>query len=102
MRKAAIIAIAAAAALVSCTKHESRVPAAEISFQTAAYSTKAGIDGPEFPKDQTFGVYAWAEGTINGGYFMDNERIGYGDDGLWKAEHTYYWPTDVTIDFWGY
>ena len=102
MRKAALIALAAAAALVSCTKHESRVPAAEISFQTAAYSTKAGIDGPEFPKDQTFGVYAWAEGTINGGYFMDNERIGYGDDGLWKAEHTYYWPTDVTIDFWGY
>ena len=102
MRKAAIIALALLAALVSCTKQAKEVSVAEISFQTAAYLSKAGIDGTEFPSDDAFGVYAWAEGTIDGGFFMDDEVVSCDSDGIWKASGTYYWPNDVTIDFFGY
>ena len=103
IRKVILLASALAIALASCTKNE--MPESEgkqVAFQAASYTTRAGIDGTVFPTSETFGVYAWAEGTI-GEYFMDNERISYNAaDGIWRPSTTYYWPKGVTIDFQGF
>ena len=103
IRKVTIYALAALAALASCTKNELPSQSGrEIGFQTASYSTRVGIEGTVFPTSESFGVYAWAEGTI-GEYFMDNERISYTtSDGIWRPSTTYYWPQNTTIDFLGF
>ncbi|MBO4557274.1 MAG: fimbrillin family protein [Bacteroidales bacterium] len=100
MKKAFIIILVAAVALVSCTKREIEGSKA-ISFQTASYATRAGIEGTVFPTTESFGIYAWAEGTI-GEWFMNNEQIVYGEDGKWASANTYFWPKTTTVDFFGY
>lgn len=102
MKKTLIIVLMAVITLASCTKRENSASSSRtIGFQTAAYATRAGIEGTEFPTTETFGVYAWAEGSL-GEYFMPNALVSYGADDLWTAAGTYYWPQDVTIDFFGY
>lgn len=101
MKKFVIIALAAAMSLAACSKTDMGKGSGEVSFQVASYATKLGIEGTVFPTSESFGVYAWAEGTVQD-YFMPNERISYGSDGLWKPAGTYYWPKGVTIDFFGY
>ena len=101
MKKIIIISLAALLALASCTKKEAESSSREITFQTAAYLTRAGIDGPEFPTSETFGVYAWASGNPDG-YFMQNEKIAYNSEGKWTAATEFYWPVKQTVDFFGY
>ncbi len=101
MKKTTIILLVTLIALAACTKTERQTAQSAISFQTAALVTRAGIDGPEFPTQETFGVYAWAEGADDG-LFMPNVEIIYSEDGQWKPATPYYWPNKVIIDFFGY
>ncbi len=102
MKKTTIILLAALLTLAACTKTEKRSDKSGISFNPAALMTRAGIDGPEFPTSETFGVYAWTP-LADDGVFMPNERVSYNPtDGTWKASGTYYWPNKVVIDFFGY
>lgn len=85
--------------LASCAKNEVTVNTVrhEISFMAANYATKAGVTGTVFPTTETFGAYAWADGT-GGTYFMDNEVVSF-QDPLWLPSTTYYWPKYATVDF---
>lgn len=101
MKKLLGIILSAAILTVACSEvNVSYVPKqSEISFITASYLTRVGIDGPVFPTTETFGAYAWADGTV-GEYFMDNKEISfYSSTGLWKPASTYYWPKSSTVDF---
>ena len=104
IRKVTIYAaLATLMTFASCTKSEIlQENGRAIAFQTASYTTRIGIEGTVFPTSESFGVYAWAEGTI-GDYFMDNERISYSaTDDVWRPSTTYYWPKNTTIDFQGF
>ena len=98
MRNSIFYIVLAAVLLGGCAKREiTRDFQHEITFQAINPLTKAGIEGTVFPTDQTFGAYAWADGTENP-YFMENETISF-QDPLWKASTTYYWPKNTTVDF---
>lgn len=86
--------------LASCAKTEMAPErnARTISFLTANYATKVGISGTQFPTSETFGVYAWTDGTT-GPYFMDNEVVAFQEDELWQTDTPYRWPIDRTVDF---
>ena len=99
MKKLFAVILSAALLTVACTKVMVNPGQREISFQTASYITKAGIDGTVFPNTETFGAYAWAAGTV-GTYFMDNEEVSFNSGtGKWKPSTTYYWPKNTTVDF---
>ena len=101
MKKILGLILSAALLTVACSKVNTISPVEqnEISFLTVSSLTKVGIDGPVFPTDQTFGAYAWADGTV-GEYFMDNKEISYySSTGLWRPFSTYYWPKNSTVDF---
>ena len=106
MRK--ILYLIAAAALLlpaSCAK-QSLAPAQDerpIAFLAANYATKVGISGTQFPTTETFGMYAWTEGSD--AYFMDNEVIALreGEKGkIWTTATPYKWPKDKMLDFVGF
>ena len=102
MKKVIIISLAALLAVTACSKKETTPVSKAVTFQTAAYATRAGIEGPEFPKTETFGVYGWATNNPDG-YFMNNERISYNEeDGTWGSDPTAFWPLKATVDFIGY
>ena len=85
--------------LAACTRNVPTTPPSELSFQVASYLTRGPITGSIFPIDESFGAYAWADGTLSG-YFMENERISFVEEqGLWKPSSTYYWPKQGTVDF---
>lgn len=87
---------------VACTKSETGEQGKSISFQTASLLSKAILSGTEFPKSETFGVYAWSD-LVPGGYFMENELVSfYTQDALWKPSKSYYWPKRGTVDFIAY
>ena len=96
-----IAAVAALVALSACTKTETVAPRnSEISFQTASYLTR--VTGTEFPKTETFGVFAWTANTA-GPYFMNDETVSYvTSEDLWKPSTTYYWPKGQSVDFVSY
>ncbi|MBP5559905.1 MAG: fimbrillin family protein [Bacteroidales bacterium] len=101
MKKLFGIILSAALLTVACSEvHVSYVSEpGEVSFITASCLTRVGIDGPVFPTTETFGAYAWAEGTA-GPYFMENTEITFNSaSGLWKPLSTYYWPKNNTVDF---
>jgi hypothetical protein len=100
MKKLFAIVLSAALLTVACTKVQVNTPAQrEVSFQTASYVTKVGIEGTVFPTSETFGAYAWAAGTV-GTYFMDNEEVSFNSSTTkWKPSTTYYWPKNTTVDF---
>ena len=101
MKKFFFIAVAVVA-MAACSKTEVN-PVAEnnaISFQTATAVTK--VTGSVFPQDQTFGVYAWTEGTT-GEYFIENKEVSYNATGnMWTTATPYYWPKNQTVDFFCY
>ena len=99
MKKLAYIIIAASLLLTACAKNEVKEDASarQISFLAANYATKAGVTGTVFPTTESFGAYAWADGT-DGTYFMDNEVVSF-QDPLWVPSTTYYWPKYATVDF---
>jgi len=99
MKKIFYLIAVTALLLQACAKSEEPVAAGRtIVFQTASYSTKLGITGPQFPTSETFGVFSWTEGTT-GPYFMNNEVVAYQADELWKTSTAYYWPLDRVVDF---
>ena len=99
MKKLFAIVLSAALLTVACTKVQVNHAQREVSFQTASYITKVGIDGTVFPTTETFGAYAWAAGTV-GAYFMDNEKVSFNSTTTkWKPSTTYYWPKNTTVDF---
>ena len=114
MKKIYIIA-AAALALAACSKTEVFAPVAgEIDFAPNALSTKALIEAGEFPTDQTFSVFAFADLDGTGSDYttdytspvMNDVEISYhtvGTSGDWKAKQgTYLWPATGTVDFYAY
>ncbi len=101
MKKLVAISVCAAMLAVSCSKVavNSGSMRNEVSFLTASYMTKVGIEGTVFPTTETFGAYAWADGTI-GAYFMNNEQVSFNPStNQWKPSSTYYWPKNTTVDF---
>jgi len=89
----------------SCAKNEVKVAdnGHAITFQTITGLNTKAITGTEFPKDETFSTYAWAEGTVNE-YFMQNITVAYNStDNIWKPQgETFYWPKNTTVDFVSY
>ena len=97
MKKFVFIA-AAALALAACTKTDLIGPQNVISFQPANQLTK--VTGSVFPTDQTFGTYAWTEGTT-GEYFIENKEVSFAN-GVWSTATAYFWPKNQSVDFFSY
>ncbi len=106
-----IIALAALAALVGCSKITADGPdnkaenkGQEINFQVATYlgQTKAEGDETAYPTNIPFGTYAWYNNSSTSTVFMNNQKIAY-QSNVWKADgQTYYWPKTGNIDFISY
>ena len=97
MKKYIIIAIAALAASVACSKVETVGIQKEISFEVAnSLQTKA--TGSVY-NNGAFGTYAWFNNTDD---FMVNEQVDL-TAGEWKTvDHTFYWPKTGSISFISY
>ena len=99
MKKYIIIAAAALAASVACSKVESTGGIQkEINFEVAnSVSTKA-FTGSVY-SNGAFGTYAWFNNTDD---FMVNEQVDL-TGGAWKTvDHTFYWPKTGSISFISY
>jgi len=98
MKKYIIIALAALAASVACSKVETVDLQKEISFEVANnIRTKADI-GSVY-SNGAFGTYAWFN---NSDEFMVNEKVNL-TGGVWKTvDHTFYWPKTGSISFISY
>ena len=105
MKHYIILAVAALASMVACTKTEI-VPEAqkEISFEVAKYVQTKATPGVKYDESLTFGTYAWftaTSGSTNA-VFMTNEEVGL-VSGVWKTKkNTFYWPKTGSIDFISY
>lgn len=99
-----LIYIATAALLAgACARHEVITPPTnhEISFQavTSVSQVRTVFNGTVFPTTESFGAFAWAEGSA-GAFFMDDEVVSFdAGSNVWKAAGTYYWPKSATVDF---
>lgn len=101
MKKFFFIAIAAMA-IAACAKTEVNGPAVKaIGFQPAnQLNTK--VTGSVFPTTDTFGAYAWTEGTT-GEFFIENEEVSFHEtQNFWSTATPYYWPKNQTVDFFCY
>ena len=101
MKKLFYIAVAAMA-MAACAKTEvSQNLNNAISFMPANQQTTK-VTGSVFPQDQTFGTYAWTEGTA-GEYFIENKEVSFdATANIWSTETPYYWPKNQTVDFFSY
>ena len=97
MKKFLLIAAAAVAATVACTKVNPTGDAQrEINFEVANSLTKA--TGSVY-SNGAFGTYAWFNNTDD---FMVNEKVDK-SGGVWKTvDHTFYWPKTGSISFISY
>ena len=118
MKKFFLIAALATAILASCTKNEVRVDAPDqaISFTTAvgANSTKAMIDDPTYPTNETFGTFAfylptgqnWFTNNAAAELYIPHSEVKYVDDvdnvHRWTTDTKYYWPTAGSLTFFSY
>lgn len=117
MKKWIIVAALATAILASCTKNEVRVDAPDqaISFTTAvgANSTKAMIDGTSYPKDETFGTFAfylpdgqsWFANNADAELYIPESEVKHvtAQTGYeWTTDTEYYWPTAGSLTFFSY
>ena len=116
MKNWIIVAAFASAILAGCTKNEVRVdmPDQAISFTTAvgANSTKAMIDGNEYPNGETFGTYAyylptgqnWAANAGGASLYIPQSKVEYkanaGYD--WTTTTPYYWPSAGSLTFFSF
>lgn len=115
--KKEIILASAILALAACGKTQFSGEQQSISFEPNAMSTKALIlpdsNNPnqlEFPSDQTFNVFAFAdadgagnEQTTNFASPLMNDVNISNQAGTWKATTgTYLWPNTGTVDFYAY
>lgn len=98
MKKFIFIAVAAMA-MAACAKTELKTSDNLIAFQPYnQVNTK--VTGTVFPTTETFGTYAWTEGTT-GEYFIDNKEVSF-TDGVWTTATPYYWPKGQSVDFFCY
>lgn len=90
----------------------------EIAFKAYTnVSTKAGfkgaINGTKYPKEETFGVFAYYNSTIEPGtgwqnldnsirYIDDVEFVNPDDGDTWKANPSYFWPKQGSLVFAAY
>jgi len=105
MKRFLLFAAMAATVMVSCTKSE-LTPVAKnnaISFLAANYVNGTKVTGAEFPTSETFGAYAWTEGT-SGEFFINNDEVEYIDTkDVWTTVNAaYYWPKNQSVDFFCY
>ena len=106
MKKITIIATAALAALMSCSKIETVQPAVqptEVDFQVLSYAVGTKASTVEFTNSD-FGTYAWYNGNdgSDAQAFMVNTKVTK-QAGIWKAAiGKYYWPKAGSLDFISY
>ena len=98
MKKYIIIAFAALAASVACTKVETAEVQKEISFEVANNIKTKAFTGSVY-NNGAFGTYAWFNNTDD---FMVNEQVDL-SGGVWKTvDNTYYWPKTGSVSFISY
>lgn len=102
MKKIALIAALAIAALASCSKSVEEGFNSEIVFQVARHKgvTKADDYKTDY-QAVPFGAFAWYKGVSasDNTTFMTNQKVSFSDP-VWKPEGTtYYWPKSGSIDF---
>lgn len=98
MKKYIIIAFAALAASVACTKVETAEVQKEISFEVANNIKTKAFTGSVY-NNGAFGTYAWFNNTDE---FMVNEKVNL-SGGVWKTvDNTYYWPKTGSVSFISY
>lgn len=98
MKKYIIIAIAALAASVACSKVETVDLQKEISFEVANSVQTKAFTGSVY-SNGAFGTYAWFNDTDE---FMVNEQVNLAG-GVWKTvDNTYYWPKTGSVSFISY
>lgn len=98
MKKYIIIAFAALAASVACTKVETAEVQKEISFEVANNIKTKAFTGSVY-NNGAFGTYAWFNNTDE---FMVNEQVDL-SGGVWKTvDNTYYWPKTGSVSFISY
>lgn len=99
MKKYIIIAIAALAASVACSKVETVDLQKEISFEVINSSVQTKAFSGSIYSNGDFGTYAWFNDTTE---FMVNEKVGKAG-GVWKTvDHTFYWPKTGSVSFISY
>lgn len=98
MKKYIIIAAAALAASVACSKVETVDIQKEISFEVANNIRTKAFTGSVY-NNGAFGTYAWFNNTDE---FMVNEQVNL-TGGVWKTvDHTFYWPKTGSVSFISY
>lgn len=98
MKKYIIIALAALAASVACSKVETVDLQKEINFEVANNIRTKAFTGSVY-NNGAFGTYAWFNDTDE---FMVNEQVDL-TGGVWKTvDHTFYWPKTGSISFISY
>jgi len=102
MKKYIIIALAALAASVACSKVETAGLQKEVTFEVAnrALATKANVKYD----NGNFGTYSWFTAASGSDHadFMTNETVGLVGS-VWKTTvNTFYWPKTGNIDFISY
>ena len=116
--KKIFLALAAVAALASCSKSEAQYEDVkdEISFAPVAKNiTKTMITGTAFPKTESFNVWAWYKqvpkntsvdewGATDSEhlYISEGEFVNQGGTPNWKGKTSYYWPKVGSLLFAGY
>lgn len=101
MKKLVFFAIAAIM-MAACAKTvETPVASNAIAFQTVS-TLNTKVTGSIFPQTETFGTYAWTEGTT-GEYFIENKEVSFNTTAnIWTTATPYYWPKNQTVDFFSY
>ena len=98
MKKYIIIAIAALAASVACSKVETVDLQKEINFEVANNIRTKAFTGSVY-NNGAFGTYAWFNDSDE---FMVNEQVDLAG-GVWKTvDHTFYWPKTGSVSFISY
>lgn len=114
--KKILYALAALAALASCSKNEVEYEqTSEISLAPVAKNiTKSMITGTAFPTSESFNIWAWykqvpANTSVANWGVNDSEHLYISegkfvnkDETTWKGETSYYWPKVGSLLFAGY
>lgn len=117
--KKIFLAIAAVAALASCSKSEATYDDVqkEISFSPVTKNiTKSMVTDNAFPISESFNVWAWykqlpastsiadwqAENTIDNQWYIVEKPFVNNDATTWKGQTSYYWPKLGSLLFAGY
>ena len=98
MKKYIIIAFAALAASVACTKVETAEVQKEISFEVANNIKTKAFTGSVY-NNGAFGTYAWFNNTDE---FMVNEKVDNNGTAWTTKDHTFYWPKTGSVSFISY